>query len=116
MEKEHLIAMRKGLLKFVVMRIIDEKPTHGYEIIKQINTLTDGRWMPSPGSIYPILSLLESKGYLSSHMDGKRKVYSLTKKGKALVSKIDTHIRQMHEEVMMLFGDLLTDAPPKKRS
>lgn len=109
MDDRWLIEMRKGFLRFIILRIIDESPAHGYEIIKQISTLTRGGWEPSPGSIYPILSLLESRGYITSCVDGKRKVYTLTERGKSLLSRVNAHIQQMHEEMLLLFRDVLSE-------
>lgn len=109
MDDRWLIEMRKGFLRFIILRIIGESPAHGYEIIKRISTLTRGGWEPSPGSIYPILSLLESRGYITSCVDGKRKVYTLTERGKSLLSRVNAHIQQMHEEMLLLFGDVFSE-------
>ncbi|HEX9220143.1 MAG TPA: PadR family transcriptional regulator, partial [Gemmatimonadaceae bacterium] len=49
----------QGHLKFVILRLLDEKPRHGYEIIKEIEERFGGMYSPSPGTVYPTLTMLE---------------------------------------------------------
>jgi len=79
---------RKGFLKLHILIVLTDGPTHGYEIMHRIHNHTGHTWMPSPGSLYPALELLGSKGFISCHGDGRRKVYSLTEKGKAAMGKL----------------------------
>ena len=74
---------RRVFLKYIVLQIIKEKPTHGYNIIKTIKLRSKGCWVPSTGSIYPILESLESNGLIQSKEieERRRKVYSITYKG-----------------------------------
>ncbi|AKB44531.1 PadR family transcriptional regulator [Methanosarcina vacuolata] len=73
--------IRRAFLKYIVLKIIKEKPTHGYDIIKTVELRSNGRWTPSAGSIYPILEKLESKGFIQSEGIERRKVYTITPKG-----------------------------------
>ena len=77
MDKE----IRRAFLKYIVLKIIKDKPTHGYEIIKKVELYSKGRWTPSAGSIYPILESLESKGFIQSEEVDRKKVYSITPTG-----------------------------------
>jgi DNA-binding PadR family transcriptional regulator len=77
MDKE----IRRAFLKYIVLKIIMDKPTHGYEIIKTVKLRTNGRWTPSAGSIYPILESLESNGCIRNEEIERRKVYSITPRG-----------------------------------
>jgi DNA-binding PadR family transcriptional regulator len=77
MDKE----IRRAFLKYIVLKIIKDKPTHGYEIIKIVELRSKGRWTPSTGSIYPILESLESNGFIQSQEIERRKVYSITPRG-----------------------------------
>lgn len=79
MDKE----IRRAFLKYIVLKIIKDKPTHGYEIIKKVELCSKGRWTPSAGSVYPILESLESNGLIQSEETDRRKVYSITLKGVA---------------------------------
>lgn len=95
MDKE----IRRAFLKYIVLKIIKDKPTHGYEIIKTVELRSNGRWTPSAGSIYPILEGLESKGFIQSEEIERRKVYAITPKG---VTALD----RMTQEKMELLNDM----------
>ena len=75
----------RGLLKFIVLKFLSEKPISGVEIVERINQETKGKWKPSPGSIYPLLSWLHQKGFISgsSRNDSTIKQYTLTSEGRA---------------------------------
>ena len=74
-----------GDLRLVVLSLLDEKPSYGYEIIKAIEDRVGGAYSPSPGVIYPTLTLLEELGYvtLSSTGEGSKKLCQITAEGKA---------------------------------
>jgi DNA-binding PadR family transcriptional regulator len=74
---------RRGEIRTALLAILEEAPGHGYELIQRIEEKTNGRWKPSPGSVYPTLQLLEDEGLVSANeTDGKR-TYELTESGKA---------------------------------
>lgn len=74
-----------GGLKFVLLHLVCEKPSHGYELIKSIEDKLSGSYSPSPGTVYPTLTMLEEQGYLvgQSADAGGRKSYRITEDGKA---------------------------------
>jgi DNA-binding PadR family transcriptional regulator len=74
----------RGLLRFLVLKFLEEKPMSGAEIVEVIERETGGKWKPSPGSIYPLLAWLQNKGYTSesSTVESGMKRYILTDKGK----------------------------------
>jgi DNA-binding PadR family transcriptional regulator len=74
MEEKMDIEIRRAFLKYIVLKIIKDKPTHGYDIIKTVELRSNGRWTPSTGSIYPILEGLESSGCILSKEIERRKV------------------------------------------
>jgi DNA-binding PadR family transcriptional regulator len=74
----------QGDLRFVILKLIGEAPRHGYEIIKAIEDAVGGAYSPSPGVIYPTLTLLEELGYVTVEAaEGGKKLYSITDAGKA---------------------------------
>jgi len=76
-----------GDLRLVILRLIAEKPRHGYEIIKEIEERVAGAYSPSPGVIYPTLTLLEDLGYVAvSPGEGARKLHEITEAGRAFLS------------------------------
>jgi DNA-binding PadR family transcriptional regulator len=71
-----------GDLRYVLLQLIAEKPSHGYELIKAIEEKFGGMYSPSPGVIYPTLTLLEELSYLRAETGGgTKKLYSLTEEG-----------------------------------
>jgi DNA-binding PadR family transcriptional regulator len=73
-----------GDLKFVVLALIAEQPRHGYEIIKEIEHRVGGAYAPSPGVIYPLLTMLEEMGLAElTSSEGAKKLYAATEAGKA---------------------------------
>ncbi len=76
-----------GDLKMLILHLIAEKPRHGYEIIKAIEDLAGGAYAPSPGVIYPTLTLLEEIGHTVSTTEGSRKRYEITETGKTSLAE-----------------------------
>lgn len=76
-----------GDLRLVILALIAEKPRHGYEIIKAIEERVGGSYSPSPGVIYPTLTLLEELGYVTvaATAEGGRKLHEVTEQGRAFL-------------------------------
>lgn len=72
-----------GALRLVVLGLIAEEPRHGYDIIKALEQKFQGGYSPSPGSIYPMLQMLEEADLVVSQADGNKRLYSITDAGKA---------------------------------
>jgi DNA-binding PadR family transcriptional regulator len=71
-----------GDLRFLILHLIAEKPRHGYELIKAIEEQVAGAYSPSPGVVYPTLTLLEELGYtVATAGEGARKLHSITPEG-----------------------------------
>jgi DNA-binding PadR family transcriptional regulator len=95
----------QGDLRFVILKLISESPRHGYEIIKEIEDKVSGAYSPSPGVIYPTLTLLEELGYVTvENADGGKKLYRITETGdaelaakKATVDGIFERMAALHE-------------------
>jgi DNA-binding PadR family transcriptional regulator len=74
---------RRGDIRAAALALLDERPMHGYEMIKQIEERTGGAWTPSAGSIYPTLQMLEDEGLIAGQeIEGKRR-FTLTEAGTA---------------------------------
>ncbi|MHB8191077.1 MAG: PadR family transcriptional regulator [Ferrimicrobium sp.] len=78
----------RGRLRGVILRSLLEQPRHGYEIIQLLSERSGGMWQPSPGSIYPTLSLLEDAGLVTAAVDGGRKTYTLTETGRLEAERV----------------------------
>jgi len=74
----------QGDLRFVVLALLAEQDRHGYELIKEIDSRSGGAYAPSPGVIYPLLTMLEEMGLASLEAtDGAKKLYAITDAGRA---------------------------------
>jgi DNA-binding PadR family transcriptional regulator len=75
----------KGLISYLVLELLDEKPRYGYEILKEIEEISGGHWEPSYGSVYPILYKFEEKGWaerIEREDEPDRKYFELTESGR----------------------------------
>ena len=70
-----------GEIKFVILRLLKEKPRHGYEVMKALEERMSGCYTPSAGTVYPTLQMLEDQGYIRGVDTGGRKVYEVTPEG-----------------------------------
>ena len=84
----------KGDFKGLVLHLLEERPMHGYEIIKAIEERYHGFYKPSAGAIYPALRALLRKGYLSVSGEERRKTYRITRDGKAYLRSRRKEIEQ----------------------
>src|SRR5687767_4994103 len=90
----------QGDLKYVVLRLLDEKPRHGYEIIKELEDRFGGAYSPSPGTVYPTLTMLEDLGYAKVSQDaGGRKVYEITPEGSAYLAENSTTVDSIFDRI-----------------
>jgi DNA-binding PadR family transcriptional regulator len=77
-----------GELRLVVLALISERPRHGYEIIKEIEDRVAGTYSPSPGVIYPTLTMLEELGHAQvTNEQGGRKLYAITDAGRVYLDE-----------------------------
>ncbi|WP_114191770.1 PadR family transcriptional regulator [Edaphovirga cremea] len=89
-----------GDLRMVLLALVAKKPSHGYELIKAIEEASSGLYVPSPGVIYPTLTLLEEQDFLTPAATGNgRKSYQITDAGKA-------ELQQHQEMVDIIFARL----------
>jgi DNA-binding PadR family transcriptional regulator len=97
----------QGDLRLLILRRIETKPAHGYEIIKAIEEQFAGVYSPSPGVVYPTLTLLEEMGYARvDQTDGSKKLYAATEEGrkyladnKETLDKLDARLAEFGEAV-----------------
>lgn len=77
----------RGDVKFALLELLQERPMHGYEMMKALEEKSGGFYTPSPGSIYPTLQMLEDRGLVSVQEVEGKKVYSITDAGRALLAE-----------------------------
>ncbi|WP_224372112.1 PadR family transcriptional regulator [Hyalangium versicolor] len=77
-----------GELRLVLLHLIAQEPRHGYDLIRAIEGLSRGVYAPSPGIIYPTLTLLRDMGLVGEpDTDNQRKLFSITPQGRALLKE-----------------------------
>jgi DNA-binding PadR family transcriptional regulator len=72
-----------GELQLVILDLLAQKPSYGYELIKALEEKLEGGYAPSPGVIYPTLTMLEEKGFATSTTQAGKKVFTVTEIGQA---------------------------------
>ncbi|MES2120432.1 MAG: PadR family transcriptional regulator [Pseudomonadota bacterium] len=98
-----------GELRLVLLKLISEEPRHGYDLIRAIEELTGGEYAPSPGVVYPTLTLLQDMGLIEEAPgEGSRKPFQITKAGTA-------HLEENSDEVEELI-ERLKDLAPREGS
>ena len=104
----------QGHLKFVILGLLAEKPRHGYEIIKEIEEKFGGMYSPSPGTVYPTLTMLEDLGYAKvTPEESGKKIYEITDEGRAHLAEnqplIDDIFAKIAEFAQNVFGEPMMD-------
>src|SRR6202035_2854876 len=93
---------RHGRLRLYLLRLLDEEPRHGYEVIRLLQDRFMGVYSPSPGTIYPRLARLEEEGLVTHGESGGRKVYRITEDVRETVGSLREELtwaaREMHGE------------------
>jgi DNA-binding PadR family transcriptional regulator len=103
-------------LQLLLLALIAEKPSHGYDLIKLLEERSGGYYVPSPGMIYPALTYLEEAGHATIEQEGTKKLYRISAEGKAhldenraaadeLLAQLDRIARKMGEMRRAFEGD-----------
>lgn len=96
-------------LKLVLLKLIGEQPRHGYDLIRAIEERTGGAYAPSPGVVYPTVTLLADMGLIAEQAsEGSRKAFAITPEGEA-------HLAEKAEEIAALFARLDAMAAERER-
>ena len=77
----HRSPFHRGDFKYIILQYVKEKPSYGYEIMRALQERFHNFYTPSPGSVYPILQMLEEMGYVASAENDGKRVYTITKEG-----------------------------------
>jgi DNA-binding PadR family transcriptional regulator len=86
-------------LQLLILALLAEKPSHGYELIKALEERSKGFYSPSPGMIYPALTYLEEIGYATVEAQGAKKLYQVTDTGRA-------HLEQNRSVIDAILGQI----------
>lgn len=107
-----------GHLRLYLLRLLAERPMHGYEIIQALTDQSGGTYAPSAGTIYPRLGKLEEEGLVTKEADGRKTVYAITEAGRAeleerepeldgIESEFTDSVRRLADEVRASVNDAM---------
>ncbi len=106
-----------GELRLVILALIAEKPRHGYEVIKALGERVGGDYSPSPGVVYPTLTLLEDMGYAGASVDqANRKLYAITPEGQKFLNENKAQVDAIFARLMGESGEGSAGAGPVIRA
>src|SRR4051812_7538199 len=107
-----------GELRLVLLKLIADQPRHGYDLIRAIEELTHGAYAPSPGVVYPTLTMLQDMGLIEEAKgDGARKVFEITAHGKEHLAEKEAEIEDLLGRLESVGGDQRkAEGPPIKRA
>jgi DNA-binding PadR family transcriptional regulator len=76
--------LRRGVLKFALLKLLADVPRHGYDLIREIR---EKGWAGGAGSVYPLLTALEAAGMIAGREEGERRIYEITEEGRRLLGE-----------------------------
>ncbi|MFE6226312.1 helix-turn-helix transcriptional regulator [Streptomyces sp. NPDC057854] len=102
-----------GRLRLYLLKLLDEAPRHGYEVIRLLEERFQGLYAPSAGTVYPRLAKLEAEGLVTHTSEGGRKVYAITDAGRTELAgreaELDALEREIRESVAELAAEIRED-------
>ena len=100
---------RHGRLRLYLLRLLDEEPRHGYEVIRLLRDRFMGVYAPSPGTIYPRLARLEEEGLVTHDEENGRKVYRITEAGREELRNRGAELDELEEELSASVSDIVRE-------
>jgi len=101
-----------GDMKYVILKLLREKPMHGYEVMKELEEHTHGCYKPSPGTVYPTLQWLEDEGLVRAEEVNGKKVYSVTDAGLEFLNHHKSTVDAIFDRVEETLDGFLDDPMP----
>lgn len=97
----------RGDLKYVVLGLLEEQPMHGYEVMQRLEEESGGYYSASPGSVYPVLQMLQDQGYVDAEEREGKRVYSITDAGRLYLDEHRDRAERVYDRLSDI-GDLFT--------
>lgn len=92
----------RGDLKYMILRLLGDRPMHGYEVMRALEEGSGGCYTASPGSVYPTLQMLEDQGYVASAEEEGKRVYRITDAGRAFLEEHSDRVDDIVDRVEAL--------------
>lgn len=90
---------QRGDFKYIILHFLKDKSSYGYEIMRGLQERFHSFYVPSPGSIYPTLQMLEEMGYVTSSEDEGKKVYTISESGLEFLSEQKEFVKRMRDQM-----------------
>jgi len=101
-----------GDMKYVILKLLREKPMHGYEVMKALEERTSGCYKPSPGTVYPTLQWLEDEGLVAGKDVEGKKVYEITDAGRAFLDEHRSVVDDIFDRITETLDRVTADPIP----
>ncbi|MEV1023577.1 helix-turn-helix transcriptional regulator [Streptomyces sp. NPDC050264] len=98
-----------GRLRLYLLKLLDEAPRHGYEVIRLLEERFQGLYAPSAGTVYPRLAKLETEGLVTHTTEGGRKVYAITDAGRAELADRSGELADLELEIRESVAELAAE-------
>ncbi len=102
-----------GDMKYVILKVLREKPMHGYEVMKALEEQTHGCYKPSPGTVYPTLQWLEDESLVECEERDGKKVYQITETGLAFLDEHKSTVEDIFDRVDEMIDHFVGDPMPE---
>ncbi len=106
---------QRGDFKYIILHCIKDKPSYGYEIIKALRERFFSFYIPSPGSVYPTLQMLEEMGYAAASEKEGKKVYAITEAGRKYLDSQKEFVARMRGQDKGLNSEKMDDIVETRR-
>ncbi len=103
-ESRHGPRMERGDLRYMILSLLDERPSYGYEIIRALEDRFHGFYSPSPGTVYPTLQWLQDLGYVTATEENGRKMYTITDEGRRFLAAQGPKVEEVWERMGNFWG------------
>jgi len=100
-------------MKYVILKLLRDKPMHGYEVMKALEEHTHGCYKASPGTVYPTLQWLEDEGLVKADVVEGKKVYAITDAGRGFLETNRTTVDDIFERVTGTIDRLVREPMPE---
>ena len=102
-----------GDMKYVILKLLRDKPMHGYEVMKALEEKTHGCYKPSPGTVYPTLQWLEDEGLVKAELVEGKKVYAITDAGRQFLESHKSTVEEIFSRVTDAIDQLVQEPMPE---
>jgi DNA-binding PadR family transcriptional regulator len=101
-----------GDMKYVILKLLKDRPMHGYDVIKELEEKTRGCYKPSPGTVYPTLQWLEEGGLVEMATEDGKKIYSITDDGLKFLEDNKSTVEDIFDRVSEMIDRIFDDPGP----